>query len=125
MSIRKCMFKKLLFSFVFITLFAHANKPEQSISLNRGQTTTVSIPSNPTTGYSWQLCSKNTRNTIVGIKELPYTPDKTGLVGSGATQSWEITGNKRGQARIKFEYRRPWEKGAAPAQIKRYLFTVS
>ena len=120
--------KKLLLSILLLNLFAQANnnfnKPEEPISLKRGQTITVSLPSNPTTGYSWSLCSKNTRNTIVGIEELPYEAAQTGLMGAGGTQSWRITGKKRGSAHIKFEYKRPWEKGVTPVQIKRYLFTV-
>lgn len=117
--------KKILLSISLIPLFASANKPEQALSVARGQTITVSLPSNPTTGYSWQLSSKNTRNTIVGITELEYTPDQPQLAGSGGTQSWSITGKKRGTAHIKFEYRRPWEKGVAPAKIARYVFTVT
>lgn len=109
-----------------ITLFAQANnKPEEALSLKRGETITVSLPSNPTTGYSWSLCSKNTRNTIVGITEAEYKPNQPQLAGSGGTQTWQITGKKRGSAHIKFEYRRPWEKSVTPAQIKRYLFTVN
>lgn len=120
--------KKTLLSLLLINLFAQANnfnKPEEALSLNRGQTITVSLPSNPTTGYSWSLCSKNTRNTIVGIQKLPYEAEKMGRIGSGGNQSWHITGKKRGLAHIKFEYRRSWEKGVAPAQIKRYVFTVN
>lgn len=118
--------KKILFSISLITLSSHANnnKPEEPVSLNRGQTIAVSLPSNPSTGYSWSLCSKNTRNTIVGIEEIPYEAEQTGRIGSGGIQSWRITGKKRGSAHIKFEYKRPWEKGVAPAQIKRYLFTI-
>lgn len=118
--------KKLLFSISLVNLFALANnKPEELISLKRGNSTIISLPSNPTTGYSWSLNSKNTRNTIVGIKELPYKPDNTGLIGSGGVQSWEVTGKKRGNAHIRFDYKRPWEKGVAPAKIKRYLFTIN
>ena len=122
------MIKQIMALSLSLTLFAQANnfnKPEESLSLQRGQTITISLPSNPTTGYSWSLCSKNTRNTIVGIEEMPYEAEQTGLIGSGGTQSWHVTGKKRGVAHIKFEYRRPWEKGAVPAQIKRYLFTVN
>lgn len=118
--------KKRILITLLMPLFAHSNnKPEESIVLTRGQTTTISLPSNPTTGYTWQLCSKNTRNTIVGVEELSYKADDKGLIGSGGVQSWKITGKKRGSAHIKFEYRRPWEKGVAPAKIKRYIFTVN
>jgi inhibitor of cysteine peptidase len=118
--------KKILFSLLFINIYALANnKPEQAVALKRGETITVSLPSNATTGYSWSLCSKNTRNTIVGIEELPYEADQPQLAGSGGTQSWKITGKKRGLAHIKFEYKRPWEKGVAAAKIKRYIFTVN
>lgn len=118
--------KKLILSVSLIHLFAQAtNKPEEAVALKRGESTIISLESNRTTGYSWSLCSKNTRNTIVGIEELPYEAEQTGLVGSGGTQSWQITGKKRGLAHIKFEYKRPWEKGVSPAKIKRYLFTVN
>lgn len=122
------MIKQILAFSLTINLCAQANnfnKPEESVSLKRGETVTVSLPSNPTTGYSWGLCSKNTRNTIVGITELEYKANQPQLVGSGGTQTWQVTGKKRGSAHIKFEYRRPWEKGVVPAQIKRYLFTVN
>lgn len=119
------MTKTILISFLLIPLFTQANnKPEEAIVLTRGQSITISLPSNSTTGYSWQLCSKNTRNTIVGVEELSYKPDESDLIGSGGTQTWKISGKKRGSAHIKFEYRRPWEKGQPPAKIKRYLFTV-
>lgn len=120
--------KKLFFTLSLMPLFAQANnsnKPEQALELKRGQTTTISLPSNPTTGYSWQLCSKNTRNTIVGVEELPYKADETGLIGAGGKQSWKITGKKQGNTHIRFEYKRPWEKGVAPAKIARYIITVN
>lgn len=121
--------KKLIVTLLFIQAFAYGkseyNKPEESIFLKRGETKIISLESNPTTGYSWSLYSKNTRNTIVGIEELPYKADDTGLIGSGGTQSWKITGKKRGIAHIRFDYKRPWEKGVSPAKIKRYIFTVN
>lgn len=117
--------KTLLLSISLIHLLAIAdNKPEQAITLKRGNSTNISLESNPTTGYSWSLNSKNTRNTIVDIKELPYKADDTGLVGSGGTQSWKISGKKRGTAHIRFDYKRPWEK-TPPAKIKRYIVTVN
>lgn len=118
--------KKLLFSIALLNLctLAH-NKSQQTISLNRGQSTTISLPSNPSTGYSWTLYSKNTRNTMVDIQELPYKSDDTGLIGAGGTQSWKITGKKRGTTHIRFDYKRPWEKGISPAKIKRYIFTIN
>ncbi len=119
------MIKKIFVATVFLNFFAQANKVEQNIALSKGETTTIQLESNPTTGFSWYLSPLNMRNSTVAIEELPYEPSQTGLAGSGGIQSWNITGLKRGTAHIKFEYKRSWEKNIRPAKLKRYLFTVN
>ena len=70
---------------------------------------TVSLRSNPTTGYSWAIVDLNT--SIVENTDHQYVQDAAppGMVGVGGTETWEFTGCSAGTTTLRLEYRRPWE----------------
>lgn len=87
------------------------------IELRRGQTLILSLPSNPTTGFRWQLFDAAPAVLRTLGPEVYRTPEDAGLVGSGGLSTWRFQAAQPGQARLLLQYQRPWEQGVAPALI--------
>jgi predicted secreted protein len=96
---------------------------EQSMKLALGERATVQLDENPTTGYRWQIDRTKSDNlAIVRIDDLGFFAREEGSarVGASGTHRWSIEGVSAGQARIVFEYLRPWEKAA----VRRHEISV-
>lgn len=114
----------LLLSSVIFFANAHAVSPINKITLKKGETYHLELPSNPTTGYSWYLAKDIPVNAPIRIIKTEYSPQKTNLVGSGGIQYWDIKGVKKGVCTVALEYKRPWEKNTKPADVKQMIITV-
>jgi len=78
------------------------------------------LPSNPTTGYSWQL-AEPVKATIVRLYSSSYWEPMPPVPGKGGEERWTFQGTGKGQTTIKLIYVRPWE----PKDIsKRADYTV-
>ena len=73
------------------------------------QTATVSLPSNPTTGYSWKVTQSNEIFDITS----EYVQGEGGAVGAGGYETFTLTPTGSGEDAVIFEYGRSWEEGAA------------
>jgi len=75
----------------------------------------ITLESNPTTGYRWQLATPLDEKIIklVGSK---YVAPKAGRLGVGGKEVWTFKAVGRGKAEISLKYVRPWEKDVPPAQ---------
>ena len=67
----------------------------------------VTLESNATTGYQWQLASLD--QTVLENTEQTYISPTTDLVGAGGTERWVFVAQKAGETTLRMEYRRPWE----------------
>jgi inhibitor of cysteine peptidase len=87
------------------------------IELQAGQTLIVSLVSNPTTGYSWQI-SENDTVILVQQGEVEYQqdPKSEGLVGAGGTEIFRFKAQAVGQVNLTLIYHRPWEVDVDPLQ---------
>jgi inhibitor of cysteine peptidase len=78
-----------------------------TVLMKSGNTITLKLNENPTTGFQWNL------TTTPGLKVTGdiYVPsDTTGkLVGSGGMHIWEMTANGTGAQKIDAVYQRSWE----------------
>jgi inhibitor of cysteine peptidase len=92
------------------------------VRLARGEVLAVQLPSNPSTGYSWEVF-KVTGQALRQDGKAAYepTPEATPMPGSGGTETFRFAAVAKGASRIVFDYRRPWEKGVKPVR----MFTVS
>lgn len=81
----------------------------------------VQLPSNRTTGYSWQ--ATQTAGIVQAGEPVYDSPNTPGLVGAGGTETFTFTASSRGTSTLKLEYRRPWETGV-PAE-KTWSVTVT
>ena len=90
--------------------------------MNVGETRTLALKSNPSTGYRWTLISG--RSDLLKVRDLGYRAKKPVMPGSPGTHLWRITAQKPGEARVTFRYARPWETDA-DATIRDIKVTIT
>ena len=81
-----------------------------------GQVFTVTLESNPSTGYRWEWVDHQD-SILEQIGEAQFKPRETGdppLVGAGGWESFDFKAVNPGQMTLKLVYRRPWEEGVEP-----------
>lgn len=86
------------------------------LKLHTGQELVLILPSNPTTGFRWEM-----RNAANGLlrplgPEVYSNPEDAGLVGSAGESTWRFRVTAAGEDKLELAYRRPWEAEVAPAQ---------
>jgi inhibitor of cysteine peptidase len=90
------------------------------IEANIGQTFTIIIASNPTTGYQWKL-AQSLDEKIIKFVGSRYIAAKKRLIGSGGKEEWVFKAVGKGVATIILEYNRPWE---GDTTAKKVIFNV-
>jgi inhibitor of cysteine peptidase len=96
--------------------------PGAHIIVNKGDQFSIELPSNITTGYSWEFATSINTDYLTVVQTDYINPD-TKLEGAGGTQVWIFKANQPGSTTIQLEYKRPWEVDV-PA-IKTALFEVT
>ena len=81
----------------------------------KGEVLVLSLKSNPSTGYGWQVRGLDSR-ILRRVDDAEWLPDVPGKLGAPGTQVLRFAGIGKGQARLDLVYARPWETTAAPAQ---------
>lgn len=89
---------------------------ESAAVLRGGQELVVRLHSNPSTGYAWQL-REGAATVLAPVGAATFEPDANaqGRVGAGGIETWRFRAIALGRDTLRFEYRRSWEKDAAPA----------
>ena len=120
---------RLLLPCSLALLAACSTQPKPSVSveekqlgrcpmqLHTGQTLTVTLPSNPTTGFRWQLFDAAPSVLKALGPEVYRVPEEAGIVGSAGVSTWRFQAVQPGQGRLLLQYQRPWEQGVAPELI--------
>ena len=90
-----------------------------------GQTLRISLPSNATTGYQWQIQGQSIE---VLSPSAPFGQEITdahapGLVGVGGNTVWIFRAAGPGTVTLNFAYARSWER-TPPAETATYTITV-
>ncbi len=91
-----------------------------AIELKVGETITVVLAGNPTTGYSWQTDGLDTAVLTTG--EPAYESDSE-LMGAGGSFAFTITAVASGETQLRLVYLRPWEQ-AEPLETFTMTITV-
>ena len=87
----------------------------KTIDVLRFRTIKLTLETNPTTGYGWQLVSPNDRK-ILRLYYSKYRPSTTKLLGAGGTEEWKFRAMAAGTTTIKLIYLRVWEGSTPPAK---------
>ena len=87
---------------------------ERILSVKPGSTFTLVLPSNRSTGYSWQLGSSSASGLeTVGRK---YETSGEGRAGAGGQELWTFHASQSGESTLHFRYARAWEKNTPAAK---------
>lgn len=82
-----------------------------------GATFEVSLEGSPTTGFTWEAeLPPNERDLVEPVGSEWRPADKKRLGGS-ATQIFRFRALRRGEAILRFRYRRPWESGSISERL--------
>jgi len=90
------------------------NDNGHEVTLAVGQVMELSLHENPTTGFRWDLKTK--AEPACELVESTFNPPG-GPPGNGGMHRWQFRAVQSGSGEIEREYRRPWEKDAAPAKV--------
>jgi inhibitor of cysteine peptidase len=82
----------------------------EQITVRPGDIVTLTLASNPTTGYSWQVMEIDAAILVQdGDPEYKQTPGSEGLVGAGGTETFRFKALSAGRTSLNLGYMRPWE----------------
>lgn len=84
----------------------------KTFTLAAGDKFTVSLPGNPTTGYTWEV-NEIDPAVIELVAEPEYKADSN-LIGAGGIFTFTFKALAPGDAAVSLIYHRSWEEGVAP-----------
>lgn len=91
----------------------------EKMEVKLDQEFTITLKSNPTTGYSWQIDTAPDENVARLVGSVFVAP-QTRLVGAGGSEIWTFKAVGRGRTMVRLKYIRPWEKDVPPVAIAAY-----
>ncbi|MBM2825669.1 MAG: hypothetical protein HW402_1333 [Dehalococcoidales bacterium] len=97
-------------------------EPGQVVNTGVNQEFSIALGSNITTGYSWQVAYDS---KVLSLVEKTYKEqNNTGkqIVSASGTEFFKFQALNKGETRVTFTYRRPWEQPSAQDQT--LVFTI-
>ena len=94
----------------------------QTTEVAVGGTLTVTLESNPTTGFEWALVGITDETVLEEEGHAFVAPEAEAPPGTGGEEIWTFKALKEGKSTIGMEYRRPWEEGVEPDKV--FVLTV-
>jgi inhibitor of cysteine peptidase len=82
----------------------------KSVEVNIIQSLVVSLPANPSTGFSWTE-AKVSDTSVITQSDRKEVAAASGMPGASGTTIWTFKPAKAGQTTITMDYSRPWEGG--------------
>lgn len=93
------------------------------VKLAVGETWTLKLDSNPTTGFQWQV-AENTNKAVLEVSSQ-YVAPQTSLIGAGGQEGWMFKALQKGTTTVTLAYSRPWEGGEKAEQTQTITLVVS
>jgi inhibitor of cysteine peptidase len=94
----------------------------KQITLQKGQTLTISLEGNPTTGYTWEMVEPEGA-VLRQVGEPEFKADSE-LLGAPGVQTLRFEAVEAGQMILTLVYHRPWETDAEPLETFAVQVTV-
>jgi len=110
-------------AFVRIAQSQDYSDAKNVIEAEAGKDFVITLESNRTTGYEWQL-AEPIDNHILEFISSEYIKESTDRIGAGGKEVWTFRGLIAGKTLISFKYVRPWEKDAAAAKKTAFSVTI-
>lgn len=92
--------------------FANEAKQTKPMTVRSGDSFTITLRANMSTGYQWQLTKID--ETMLQLVNSEYKPYATKRLGADGKQLWTFKALKAGETSIAFKYVRPHEKDKPP-----------
>ncbi|MFC1767192.1 protease inhibitor I42 family protein [Candidatus Margulisiibacteriota bacterium] len=96
---------------------------EQPIKVKSGSEFTITLDSNPTTGYRWSIARDIDADHVKLLKN-EYKTQQYARIGQGGKQIFVFEAVKAGKTRIYLQYSRPWEEKVPPVDKKIYPIEI-
>lgn len=97
-------------------IHVNASASNNQIELKKGQTLIVTLKSNPTTGYQWEIIEPG--EPVMQQKgKAEFESSETGnrpRSGKGGKETFRFKTKNRGETTLKLVYHRPWEEEVKP-----------
>jgi predicted secreted protein len=99
------------------------DKRPNEIESKVGDTFTIPLLANHTTGYSWRLAQPADPGILkqLSAKYEDYNP---GTIGASGEEIWTFQALAKGTTTLVFEYLRPFEKNVPPARTSKFRITI-
>jgi inhibitor of cysteine peptidase len=91
--------------------FASQNHILGELSINAGKSFTVTLCSNPTTGFQWESAVISDQSVLKETSHQYVSPEDENLVGAAGKDVWTFQALKQGTSNISIQYSQPWEGG--------------
>lgn len=88
----------------------------RTLHLDHGDTFTVALESNPTTGYQWKFGTPLYDETVMILRGDKYIQPQEELCGAPGKRSLTFLAENSGRTGLRLIYVRPWEKDRKPAK---------
>lgn len=95
----------------------------EQMEVKLDQEFTITLKSNPTTGYSWKIETAPDEG-VVRLVGSVFVGPQTRLVGAGGSEIWTFKAVGRGRTTVRLKYIRPWEQDIPPVEIAEYEILV-
>ena len=93
----------------------NASSSGKQVELFVGGTLTVTLDSNATTGYSWELTGISDTG-VLQKTDNKYVAPTSSLVGAGGKEVWTFQTLTAGTTTLSMEYSQPWTGGQKGAE---------
>ena len=100
-------------------MIASYTDPKVPIMVKLNQCFTISLESNPTTGYMWN--PKYDSSVIEQVQPRKFD-SQSSLIGGGGVESFEFCARRSGDTVIEMKYKRVWEE--TPIRIEKFTVNI-
>jgi inhibitor of cysteine peptidase len=100
------------------------SNPSNAIEVKAGEDFVITLESNRTAGYQWQLAQPLDK-AMLELVGSEYKAGESKLIGAGGVEVWTFRAVGAGKTLISFKYVRPWEKDIPPAREVTFTIVVS
>lgn len=94
-----------------------------SVKLAKGAFLEVKLPATAGTGFTWQIVKNNPEQLVLQGRSQIIRPEKK-VIGGRQTQLFRFKAEWIGTSDLEIVYRRPFEKGKAPAKTFSVTVTI-
>ena len=91
--------------------FTNSKQISKEVEVAVGDSFTVTLCSNPTTGFEWESAKIGDQTVLQLLDQKFVPPEETDVLGAPGKEVLTLKALKKGTSSVSMEYSRPWEGG--------------